>query len=301
MSQAVTTTRPVFRTGVIGTSDQREKQSTISGPTKNISPSDRDYVIIADQPEDAGSRCVTGAEKHSFCYVSSHHPSLARLRREEDGVPSMHSNTCLTSISQAQVVVVPCMRMLQLPLLVNLRAFLSASTPIVALCNPNSARGVSILAGGADFVYQPPVSVQTIEATKIAHTRSIGKAVQENVRATHGSLMKSDLNSTDLEVSPNVGPLVFDIETHTVKVRGDHESMSRRPFLLLHYLASHRGDCCTRTRILEEVWDLEFDPGTNIVDVQIYKVRKMLETYNLRNMVQTVRGRGYRLDWPLEG
>lgn len=91
----------------------------------------------------------------------------------------------------------------------------------------------------------------------------------------------------------------FDIESNAVTIRGNRATLSTKPMDVLYYLAMHHGECCTRLNIIDDVWDLEFDPGTNIVDVQIYKIRKFLDSYDLREMVQTVRGRGYRLVWPL--
>jgi DNA-binding response OmpR family regulator len=62
----------------------------------------------------------------------------------------------------------------------------------------------------------------------------------------------------------------------------------------------HAGECCDREQILEEVWNLDFDPSTNLVSVQICEIRAALEPHGYRSLVQTVRGRGYRLRRPGE-
>jgi two-component system OmpR family response regulator len=63
----------------------------------------------------------------------------------------------------------------------------------------------------------------------------------------------------------------------------------------MSYLIRHAGECCGRDRLLEEIWGIDFDPTTNVVGVQICKIRSVLEPYGLREIIQTVRGKGYRL------
>lgn len=300
MSSPGVRSRPTL--GTVSRAESRRLKETLERPGlgQERCSRDRQHILISDHPHDMSGTLVTGTDIRSFHSVSSHHPCLRELDSQFGDTRSTLSSPRLAAIAQASVVVVHCTGTMQLSLLHGLRRFLPVSTPIIALCNPNSARGVSILAGGADFVYRPPVAIQTIEATRIAHNRRVETASAASKVLERERRPSSMPRTGDSPESPDIGPIAFDIETHTIEIRGDRASMSRRPFMLLHYLASHRGDCCTRTEILEEVWDLEFDPGTNIVDVQIYKVRKLLESYNLRNMVQTVRGRGYRLAWPLQ-
>jgi len=91
-----------------------------------------------------------------------------------------------------------------------------------------------------------------------------------------------------------IGAITFNSNSHTITIAENEEQLSRRPFQLLHYLARKSDQCCSRMEIIEEVWNLEFDPGTNVVDVQIYKIRKMLERHEMNNVIQTVRGKGYQ-------
>jgi DNA-binding response OmpR family regulator len=163
-----------------------------------------------------------------------------------------------------------------------------------------------LLASGADFVYRPPVAAQTIEATTIAHNRRIRLTASERLCLNQAGVGDGDRKELSIE-SPKsshspveIGPMRFDIESNAVTIRGNRATLSTKPMDVLYYLAMHHGECCTRLKIIDDVWDLEFDPGTNIVDVQIYKIRKFLDSYDLREMVQTVRGRGYRLVWPLD-
>ena len=299
MSTRVSHSRPQRVIVAYDKSSRPTKKKSRSAPARGSGHDDGKYVIISDQPHDLSSGVVTGTGESACHCVSSRHPRLRALRSREAKSVTTLTSPVLASIASAKVVVVHCKKMSQLSLLHDLRNFLPASTPIVALCDPNSARGVSILTGGADFVYRPPVALQTIEATKIAHGRRVNQ-VYFTEPLLPNTPDGSGPSEDNMDASLEVGPLAFEVETYTVVIRGERNVMSRRPFILLHYLASNRGNCCTRMRIMQDVWDLEFDPGTNVVDVQIYKIRKLLGAHQLRNMVQTVRGRGYRLVWPFQ-
>ena len=68
--------------------------------------------------------------------------------------------------------------------------------------------------------------------------------------------------------------------------------LSDREFKLLHYLALHAGEVVTRHRLLTEVWGYSFDPGTNLVDVCVRRLRKKLGP---PAVIETIRHEGYRL------
>jgi two-component system OmpR family response regulator len=67
-------------------------------------------------------------------------------------------------------------------------------------------------------------------------------------------------------------------------------------FRMLEYLARNTGQILTRTMIFEEVWDLHFDPGTNVIDVHIGLLRRKLDLPGLKPLIRTVRGVGYVLE-----
>ena len=66
-----------------------------------------------------------------------------------------------------------------------------------------------------------------------------------------------------------------------------------REFKLLEVLLRHQGQVVTRTMMLEEVWDYHFDPGTNVIDVHISRLRKKIDEGKERPLLHTVRGVGY--------
>jgi DNA-binding response OmpR family regulator len=68
-----------------------------------------------------------------------------------------------------------------------------------------------------------------------------------------------------------------------------------REFALLSYLMDHPDEACTRDQILDAVWGIDFDTGTNMVDVYMHFLRKKLEAHGIKGIIQTIRGRGYRL------
>ncbi|WP_295639903.1 response regulator transcription factor [Novosphingobium sp.] len=68
-----------------------------------------------------------------------------------------------------------------------------------------------------------------------------------------------------------------------------------REFRLLEYLMLHQGEVVTRTMLLEAVWDYHFDPGTNVIDVHISRLRRKIDDGEPAVLFHTIRGAGYRL------
>ncbi|MBV9509183.1 MAG: winged helix-turn-helix transcriptional regulator, partial [Caulobacteraceae bacterium] len=69
-------------------------------------------------------------------------------------------------------------------------------------------------------------------------------------------------------------------------------------FQLLEYLMRHAGRVVTRTMLLESVWDFHFDPKTNIVETHMSRLRAKVDRGQAQELIQTVRGAGYRLREP---
>jgi len=92
-----------------------------------------------------------------------------------------------------------------------------------------------------------------------------------------------------------VGDLEIDLLRHQVTRQGRGIPLGAREFSLLEYLARHAGHVVTRTMMLEKVWNYHFDPGSNVVDVHIGRLRRKLEDGFDSPILHTVRGAGYRL------
>jgi two-component system, OmpR family, response regulator len=89
--------------------------------------------------------------------------------------------------------------------------------------------------------------------------------------------------------------LVLDTAKRNVR-RGERKiELTSREFSLLEYLMRSPGRVFTRTQICEHVWDYQFDPGTNLVDVYIQRLRRKIDDNEEVPLIQTVRGTGYRM------
>jgi two-component system copper resistance phosphate regulon response regulator CusR len=90
-----------------------------------------------------------------------------------------------------------------------------------------------------------------------------------------------------------VGDLELDGETREVRRGGERIELTPKEYTVLEYLMRHAGRVMSRTLITEYAWDYHFDPGTNIVDVVINRLRKKVDTGHAQKLVHTVRGVGY--------
>lgn len=72
--------------------------------------------------------------------------------------------------------------------------------------------------------------------------------------------------------------------------------LQNQEFRLLEYLLRHQGQVVTRAMLLEQVWGYHFDPGTNLVDAHIAKLRRKVDDGHTPALIHTVRGAGYKLD-----
>ena len=99
----------------------------------------------------------------------------------------------------------------------------------------------------------------------------------------------------DSERTLQVGDLRMDPLSRRV-TRGNRAiTLQPREFKLLEYLMRHANQVVTRTMLLEAVWEYNFDPQTNVVDVHISKLRQKIELDSERPLVRTVRNAGYML------
>lgn len=89
------------------------------------------------------------------------------------------------------------------------------------------------------------------------------------------------------------GPVRMNVATREVSVNGEAVDLTGREFSLLELLVRSPGRVFTRTQILDRVWDYDFDPQTNLVDVYVKKLRQHLGD-GCRDSIETVRGVGYR-------
>ncbi|MCX6857139.1 MAG: response regulator transcription factor [Verrucomicrobia bacterium] len=157
------------------------------------------------------------------------------------------------------------------------RALRSAGklTPVIML----SARGdveqrVEGLDAGADDYLPKPFAMSEL----LARLRSL-------VRRT--AQVKANLFT--------VADLSFDTVTHETRRAGKRVELSTRETRLLECLLRAEGRVVSRRDIISTVWEYDFDPGTNLVDVYIRRLREKIDRDHTTTLIQTVRGLGYKL------
>ena len=95
-----------------------------------------------------------------------------------------------------------------------------------------------------------------------------------------------------------VGDLEIDLLMRIVRRRGREIELLPREFQLLEYLVRNVGQVVSRAMLLQHVWDLHFDPSTNVIDVYVGRVRRKIDSGQAYPLIHTVRGVGFRLRAP---
>ncbi len=106
------------------------------------------------------------------------------------------------------------------------------------------------------------------------------------VRRQHPPRATSQLQVADLQL---------DLRSQRVTRAGQVIALQPREFRLLEYLMRHEDQVVTRAMLLESVWEYHFDPQTNVIDVQISRLRNKIDRDFDQPLIHTVRGAGYRL------
>lgn len=92
------------------------------------------------------------------------------------------------------------------------------------------------------------------------------------------------------------GDIEMDIEAYRVAKGGNPVELTQKEFALLEYLLRNKGKVCRRTRIIEKVWDINFEHDTSVIDVYINFLRKKLDQPGAPSFIETIRGVGYRVN-----
>lgn len=145
--------------------------------------------------------------------------------------------------------------------------------PVVILTARDSVRAtVAGLQGGADDYLGKPFAFDELLARVRLRLRSAGASPEpESLRA---------------------GPLCLDLRTRRIRVEPhDWQDLTTREFALAEQFLTHPGQVLTRQQLLSNVWQLDFDPGSNVVDVYVRYLRRKIG----EDRIETVRGTGYRL------
>lgn len=148
-------------------------------------------------------------------------------------------------------------------------------TPVLILSALSSSdERVAGLTGGADDYLAKPFAFAELLAR-------LNNLLRRGVKPS----TETRLSCEDLEL---------DLLTRRARRGGEPIDLQPREFKLLEYLLRHQAQVVTRTMLLEGVWDFHFDPGTNVIDVHISRLRRKIEE-GRTPILHTVRGAGYRL------
>jgi two-component system, OmpR family, response regulator len=147
--------------------------------------------------------------------------------------------------------------------------------PILMLTSRDSTQDVvrGLNAGADDYLTKPFALEELLARVNAITRRQLGPAT--------GILRYEDLEMDRLR--------------RVVKRAGRLLDFSPREFRLLEFFLLNPERVVSRTTLLQKVWDMSFDPETNVVDAHISNIRKKLEEGNRTRLIQTVRGAGYAL------
>lgn len=118
----------------------------------------------------------------------------------------------------------------------------------------------------------------------------------EELLARIETVMRRSSSISSEDETMSIGPLVFDRQSLRFSVNGEDIKMTAKELAIIELLMSNPGTLFSRERILSNVWGLNMDPLTNVVDVYIGKLRKKIDSDPENSMIETVRGLGYRLN-----
>jgi DNA-binding response OmpR family regulator len=104
-----------------------------------------------------------------------------------------------------------------------------------------------------------------------------------------------DSESTAQHLKRKVGPLVLDLDAHTVTANGEPIELTETEYKLLAYMAENVGRALSREMLFESVWGYEIEFNSNSLDVFVYRLRNKLEAKGCPKLLHTMRGYGYKL------
>ena len=154
---------------------------------------------------------------------------------------------------------------------------IAAPVLIVSALGEVDDRVRGLRAGGDDYLVKPFSFVELL-----ARVEALGRRSDTIVK----------------ETILRVGDLALDLVSRTASRRGKDIFLLPREFQLLEYLVRNEGRVVSRAMLLRHVWDLHFDPSTNIIDVYVGRVRRKVDDQQAYPLIHTVRGVGYCLRAP---
>jgi two-component system OmpR family response regulator len=219
----------------------------------------RRILVIEDDPETAAQLAdFLAANGYRVDLADNGDDGLSRGRSAEYAV--MTIDRMLPGIDG--LAVVRCLR----------EAGIVTPALIISALGEVDDRVRGLRAGGDDYLVKPFAFVEMLARVEALARRS-ATVVKETVL--------------------RVGDLEMDLVSRTVS-RGDLEiELLPREFQVLEYLVRNEGQVVPRAMLLQHVWDLHFDPSTNIIDVYVGRVRRKIDSQQAYPLIHTVRGIGF--------
>ncbi len=135
---------------------------------------------------------------------------------------------------------------------------------------------MGLRAGGDDYL-EKPFAFSELQAR-------IEALIRRNIKQDQNQIV---LKADDLEL---------DLLSRKVTRAGKKMELQSTEYKLLEYMLRHKGQVVTRTMLLENVWDYNFDPQTNVIDVHISRLRNKVDKGFDRQIIKTIRGAGYIIE-----
>jgi two-component system OmpR family response regulator len=224
----------------------------------------RRILVVEDDPETAGqiveSLSISG---YQVDLATSGHEALNRGVASDYAVITM--DRMLPDIDGIAV-----MRQLR-------EDGIAAPVLIISALGEVDDRVRGLRAGGDDYLVKPFSFVELL-----ARVEALGRRSDTIVK----------------ETALRVGDLAIDLVSRTASRCGKDIALFPREFQLLEYLVRNEGRVVSRAMLLQHVWDLHFDPSTNIIDVYVGRVRRKVDGQQAYPLIHTVRGVGYCLRAP---
>lgn len=154
------------------------------------------------------------------------------------------------------------------------------ATPVIILSSLGAvdARVEGLTSGANDYLAKPFAFSELLARLNLLMAKPSGGVAAETM-----------LMCDDLEMN---------LLSRRVTRAGKRVDLQPREFRLLEYLLRHKDQVVTRTMMLEGVWEYHFDPGTNVVDVHVSRLRRKVDDGFDKPLVHTIRGAGYMLGNP---
>ena len=151
------------------------------------------------------------------------------------------------------------------------------TTPVIILSALGAvdARVEGLTSGASDYLAKPFAFAELLARVRLLIRKD-----------NAGPAVETKLSCDDLEM---------DLLSRKVRRAGKALDLQPREFRLLEFLMRHKEQVVTRTMLLEGVWEYHFDPGTNVIDVHVSRLRKKVDEGHDVVLLRTIRGAGYML------